>query len=265
MLQLRCPSVSVSRSITQAPTRTILSHHAAQRTEPTESPHDGPARRPGVHTRGLCRPEFGARHRPWCVAAQKPARLCCPLPLDTKPIPSPLARTHPKLTESCFFSCPGILHTIFFLRHFPSIVPQTRDVLGLELAHIPDAEIETLIDQRVAALVRQLESERHQPHNPSSDRGGLGHGLGLAGTGGTPPSSGGGGGRGQITIQFLEKRRRKTWYAMRGDDEICWESWTVKVTVADPRTEGGMSLNPPRNPCLTPFLLPPPNPSPPPR
>ncbi|EAQ91349.1 hypothetical protein CHGG_03284 [Chaetomium globosum CBS 148.51] len=134
----------------------------------------------------------------------------------------------------------GILHTIFFLRFFSAVSPQTRDVLGLELAYVPEAEIETLIDQRVAALVRQLESERHQPHNLYDNRGG-GPGLGLLG-GGTPPSTtssgGGGGGRGQITIQFLEKRRRKTWYAMRGDDEVCWESWTVKVTVADPRTEG---------------------------
>ncbi|KAH6850081.1 hypothetical protein B0I37DRAFT_103990 [Chaetomium sp. MPI-CAGE-AT-0009] len=134
----------------------------------------------------------------------------------------------------------GILHTIFFLRYFSAVLPQTRDVLGLELAYVPEAEIETLIDQRVAALVRQLESERHQPHNLYDNRGG-GPGLGLLG-GGTPPSTtssgGGGGGRGQITIQFLEKRRRKTWYAMRGDDEVCWESWTVKVTVADPRTEG---------------------------
>ncbi|KAK4239968.1 hypothetical protein C8A03DRAFT_31897 [Achaetomium macrosporum] len=130
----------------------------------------------------------------------------------------------------------GILHTIFFLRFFPTVLPQTRDVLGLELAYVPDAEIETLIDQRVAALVRQLESERHQPHNilSSDSRGGLGR---LAGTSTPPSSSSGGGGRGQITVQFLEKRRRKTWYAIRGDDEICWESWTVKVTVADPRTE----------------------------
>ncbi|KAK4041063.1 hypothetical protein C8A01DRAFT_45701 [Parachaetomium inaequale] len=137
----------------------------------------------------------------------------------------------------------GILHTIFFLRFFSTVHPQTRDVLGLELAYVPEAEIETLVDQRVAALVRQLEAERHQPHTlPDHNRGGGGMGLGLLG-GGTPPSNsstggGGGGGRGQITIQFLEKRRRKTWYAMRGDDEVCWESWTVKVTVADPRTEG---------------------------
>ncbi|KAK3302474.1 uncharacterized protein B0T15DRAFT_514508 [Chaetomium strumarium] len=129
----------------------------------------------------------------------------------------------------------GILQTIFFLRYFPTVLPQTRDVLGIELAYVPDAEIETLIDQRVAALVRQLESERHQSHNitSSDSRGGPSRLTGTA----TPPSSSGGGGRGQITVQFLEKRRRKTWYAIRGDDEVCWESWTVKVTVADPRTE----------------------------
>ncbi|KAK3333666.1 autophagy-related protein [Cercophora scortea] len=113
----------------------------------------------------------------------------------------------------------GILHTIFFLRFFPSILPQTRDVLGLELAYVPEAEIETLIDQRVAALVRQLEVERNQPHAHPG------------------PSSANGSGRGQVTVQFFEKRRRKAWYNMRGDDEVCWESWTVKVTVAEPRTE----------------------------
>ncbi|KAL2171059.1 hypothetical protein VTG60DRAFT_3907 [Thermothelomyces hinnuleus] len=136
----------------------------------------------------------------------------------------------------------GILHTIFFLRYFSAVLPQTRDVLGLELPYVPEAEIETLIDQRVAALVRQLEAERHQSHTLPESRGGFGLGLlvggGGGGGGGAPLSSGGGGGRGQITIQFLEKRRRKTWYAMRGDDEVPWESWTVKVTVADPRTEG---------------------------
>jgi hypothetical protein len=149
------------------------------------------------------------------------------------------------------FLLPGILHTIFFLRFFPSVLPQTRDVLGLELAYVPEAEIETLIDQRVTALVRQLEAERHQPHNLPSDRG-LGLGLGMPRTATPPLSSGtGGGGRGQITVQFLERRRRKTWYAMRGDDEVCWESWTVKVTVADPRTEGGASFSPRLSPTLS--------------
>ncbi|KAK3313861.1 hypothetical protein B0H66DRAFT_364634 [Apodospora peruviana] len=113
----------------------------------------------------------------------------------------------------------GILHTIFFLRFFPSVVPVTRDVLGLDLAYVPEAEIETLIDQRVATLVRQLEVERNQPHAHPG------------------PTSTNGSGRGQVTVQFFEKKRRKAWYNMRGEDEVCWESWTIKVTVAEPRTE----------------------------
>ncbi|KAL2019514.1 hypothetical protein VTK56DRAFT_9548 [Thermocarpiscus australiensis] len=134
----------------------------------------------------------------------------------------------------------GILHTIFFVRFFPSILPQTRDVLGLELPYIPDAEIETLIDQRVAALARQLESERHQPSHQGAQQTGIGLGMRAPATPPPPPppSASAGSGRGQITVQFLEKRRRKTWYNIRGDDEVCWESWTVKVTVAEPRTEG---------------------------
>ncbi|KAK4175976.1 hypothetical protein QBC36DRAFT_16107 [Triangularia setosa] len=102
----------------------------------------------------------------------------------------------------------GILHTIFFMRFFPSIQPTTRDCIGLELAYVPDSAIETLIDQRATSLARQLDAER----------------------------SSGGGGRGQITVQFFEKKRRKTgWFG--GDDEVCWESWTIKITVAEPKTE----------------------------
>ncbi|KAF4594960.1 DUF1649 domain protein [Ophiocordyceps camponoti-floridani] len=58
-----------------------------------------------------------------------------------------------------------------------------------------------MIDQRAAALERQLESERSSA---------------VAG--------------------FFEKRRRKAWLS-RGDEQVCWECWTVKVTVAEPRTE----------------------------
>ncbi len=74
-------------------------------------------------------------------------------------------------------------------------------------------------------LVRQLEEERTA-------------GTGIGGGGGSSR----GGGRGQISVQFFEKRRRKAWYVMRaGDEEVCWESWTVKVAVAQPQTESGTS------------------------
>src|SRR5580698_8184668 len=94
----------------------------------------------------------------------------------------------------------GILHTIFFHRFFPSIRPKTRDVLDLTLPVVEEVELETLIDQRTAALVRQLDT--------SSD-------IGVRSTGV----------RGQIAVQFFEKRRRKAWFT-KGEEEVCWEQWT---------------------------------------
>jgi len=111
----------------------------------------------------------------------------------------------------------GILHTIFFHRFFPALSPHTRDVLDLTLPYVDDDELETMIEQRAAALERQLDAERSS---------------------GTASSGTSGGGRGQVAVQFFEKRRRKAWLS-RGDDEVCWECWTVKVTVAEPRTESG--------------------------
>ncbi|KAI9746507.1 MAG: hypothetical protein M1818_000220 [Claussenomyces sp. TS43310] len=105
----------------------------------------------------------------------------------------------------------GILHTIFFHRFFPSIRPRTRDVLDLTLPVVEDVELETLIDQRTAALVRQLDT--------SSDLGARSTGV-----------------RGQIAVQFFEKRRRKAWFT-KGEEEVCWEQWTLDVTLATPRTE----------------------------
>ncbi|KAL2694015.1 hypothetical protein Neosp_000585 [[Neocosmospora] mangrovei] len=112
----------------------------------------------------------------------------------------------------------GILHAIFFHRFFPSVVPQTREVLDITLPHVDDDELETMIEQRVAALERQLDAQR-------SSGGASNTGTGTEG-----------GGRGQLAVQFFEKRRRKAWLS-RGDEEVCWETWTVKVTVAEPRTE----------------------------
>ncbi|KAF5018315.1 hypothetical protein F66182_9714 [Fusarium sp. NRRL 66182] len=110
----------------------------------------------------------------------------------------------------------GILHTIFFHRFFPSITPKSRDILDISLPYVDDDELETMIEQRVAALERQLDAQRS--------------------SGNTNNASNGTGGRGQLVVQFFEKRRRKAWLS-RGDEEVCWESWTVKVTVAEPRTE----------------------------
>ncbi|KAI0400866.1 DUF1649-domain-containing protein [Xylaria palmicola] len=146
----------------------------------------------------------------------------------------------------------GILHTIFFHRFFPSLPPHSREVLDITLPYVDDAELATMIEKRAAELERELDAERttsahsQHPQHPSSaahhhhlsqQRGGGGGGAGGWG-GGTTGSNGG---RGSISVQFFERKRRKTWYMRAayggGDEEVCWESWTVKVTVAEPRTE----------------------------
>ena len=103
----------------------------------------------------------------------------------------------------------AILHTIFFHRYFSSISPLTRDLLDLTLPAIDDVDLETLIDQRTAALVRAIESTHQQR------------------------------GRGQLVVQFFEKKRRKTYFFGKADEEVCWEQWTLDVTLATPRTETG--------------------------
>ena len=111
----------------------------------------------------------------------------------------------------------GILHTIFFHRYFPSLRPSTIEVLDLTLPFVTDPELQTLIDTRVYQLVRQLSST-------------------------TSPNSSV---RGQIGVQFFEKRRRKAgglgWFTggTKTEEEICWEVWRLEVTLATPRTEIG--------------------------
>ncbi|EMD67556.1 hypothetical protein COCSADRAFT_81923 [Bipolaris sorokiniana ND90Pr] len=101
----------------------------------------------------------------------------------------------------------AILHTIFFHRYFTSISPLTRDLLDLTLPAIDDVDLETLIEQKTFALVRSIDST-HQPR-----------------------------GRGQIVVQFFEKKRRKTYFFGKADEDVCWEQWTLDVTLAQPRTE----------------------------
>jgi len=104
----------------------------------------------------------------------------------------------------------AILHTIFFHRYFTSISPLTRDLLDLTLPAIDDVDLETLIEQRTIALVRAIDSTHQQR------------------------------GRGQLVVQFFEKKRKKAYFFGRAEEDVCWEQWTLDVTLAQPRTETGM-------------------------
>ncbi|KAI9758322.1 MAG: hypothetical protein M1815_003527 [Lichina confinis] len=103
----------------------------------------------------------------------------------------------------------GILHTIFFHRYFPSIRPKSRDLLDVTLPVVDEVELDTLIDQRATALIRQIDTTSNRHSNS---------------------------GRGQVVVQFFEKKRRKAWFA-KAEEEVCWEQWTLDVTLATPRTE----------------------------
>ncbi|KAG2017165.1 hypothetical protein GB937_005763 [Aspergillus fischeri] len=114
-------------------------------------------------------------------------------------------------------SKPGVLNLIFFHRYFPSIRPTTFDVLDFTLPAIDDVELETLIESRISALVRQHTSA-------------------------TSTHEGGGGVRGRIAVEFYEKKRKRSgaWFsglAGKGEEEVCWEVWNLDVTIATPRTE----------------------------
>lgn len=118
-------------------------------------------------------------------------------------------------------------------------------MLHLTLPAIADVELETLIDARVTALVRQHLSSP-QPASPSLD-----HAKNIPNDGG----NNGNGVRGRIAVEFLEKKRPNRRSGMWGfgglagiggkgadENESCWEIWTVDVTIATPRTDSGMCL-----------------------
>ncbi|GAB7362168.1 hypothetical protein MBLNU230_g2194t1 [Neophaeotheca triangularis] len=110
----------------------------------------------------------------------------------------------------------GVLHTIFFHRYFTPLYPATHDVLDITLPYVTDDEIETLVEQRATALVRQLDVANNQQSPQYSQKGG----------------------KGQIVVQFLEKKRRKGgWFGTKADEETVWECWVVDVTLATSRSE----------------------------
>jgi 3-methyladenine DNA glycosylase AlkD len=45
-----------------------------------------------------------------------------------------------------------------------------------------------------------------------------------------------------MAVQFFEKKRQKAWFT-KAEEEVCWEQWTLDVTLATPRTENGMRLS----------------------
>ena len=111
----------------------------------------------------------------------------------------------------------GLLHTIFFHRIFTPLYPSTHDVLDLTLPYVSEDDVEDLVDKRAASLVRQLDTASTQT---------------------SPQYNSNKNGRGQLVLQFLEKKRRKSgWFVTKADEETVWENWIIDVTLMSARGE----------------------------
>ncbi|WPH00833.1 Hypothetical protein R9X50_00366300 [Acrodontium crateriforme] len=113
----------------------------------------------------------------------------------------------------------GVLHTIFFHRFFTPLYPATHDVLDLTLPYVSEDDIESLVEQRANALVRQLDL--------------------LS----TPPQAAQRSNRGQLVVQFLEKKRRKGWFVAKADEETVWENWVIDFVLTPARNEADAARN----------------------
>jgi len=109
----------------------------------------------------------------------------------------------------------GVIHTIFFHRLFNPLHPSTHEVLDITLPYVSDPDIESLIEQRTNSLIRQLDVASNQS-SPQY---------------GSKPT------RGQIVVQFLERKRRKGWFVAKADEETVWETWIVEITLTSARSE----------------------------
>lgn len=105
----------------------------------------------------------------------------------------------------------AIISTVFFHRIFPPVRPKCSDVLDMTLPSIDDAAIEDLINTRVKTLLKGIDTGEFSAQGKS---------------------------RGRISVQFFEKKRKKSaWFAVRADEEVCWEEWVLNITLLTPRTD----------------------------
>jgi autophagy-related protein 101 len=131
------------------------------------------------------------------------------------------------------------LHTIFFHRYFIPVTPKTKDLLDTTLPAVDDNDLEADIDQQAHSLTQTLQTSsltstghHHNISRPSTHA----HTVSPTYTQGIPSQNH----RASLVVQFLEKRRRKTYFSFgKQDEDVIWEQWTLDVTTATPRTDTG--------------------------
>lgn len=103
----------------------------------------------------------------------------------------------------------GVLCTIFFHRFFSLLRPNTRELLDMTLPTFDEPELDSTIDQRTTQLIKAIE---------------------------TTSTMGSKANKGQLAVQFYERRPRKAWFT-KAEEKVCWEQWVLNVTLIAPRTD----------------------------
>ncbi|KAI0338551.1 hypothetical protein BDW22DRAFT_1432356 [Trametopsis cervina] len=99
----------------------------------------------------------------------------------------------------------AVLHAILFHRLFGNIKPMTFQLLDVTMPGVDDEDIKQLVDAKVGVFWKAMEGGPHK--------------------------------RGQITITFSEKRPRKTWFIIDGEEEVTWEQWNINAEIQQPVNE----------------------------
>ncbi|KAG0344360.1 hypothetical protein BG004_004539 [Podila humilis] len=92
----------------------------------------------------------------------------------------------------------AILHTILFHRVFANIKPRDIDILDITIPIIDDPEIDRLVDEKIAAFVKAVDSSGQS--------------------------------KGQIGLMFYEKRTKRAWFSSTSA-EVCWEQWGITINI----------------------------------
>ncbi|KZT18686.1 DUF1649-domain-containing protein [Neolentinus lepideus HHB14362 ss-1] len=98
----------------------------------------------------------------------------------------------------------AVLHAILFHRLFGTVKPTAFEVQDITVPGVDDADMRQLISEKVNAFWRAIEV--------SSTK------------------------RGQIAITFSERRVRKGWFSLGGEEEVPWEQWLVNIEIRQPQT-----------------------------
>ncbi|KIY70103.1 hypothetical protein CYLTODRAFT_420076 [Cylindrobasidium torrendii FP15055 ss-10] len=105
--------------------------------------------------------------------------------------------------SSCRDVLKGTIHAILFHRAFGTIKPKTFQVMDVTMPYIADPETETWVQDKVDLFWKGIETGASK--------------------------------RGQVSVVMSEKKPKKSWFSMGGEEDVPWEFWHINVELKQPK------------------------------